>query len=113
MTKGPLRVISLTNQLLRYRPSLELQERLVAERKAGTAPDTLLVVQVCRAMQAAVMMLVIVPYAYLRYVFSQRTFMLSVGHCIAATVVLLLLLIYDNSITLSSLLVKEGPATTS
>jgi lipoate-protein ligase B len=49
MSKGPLRVISLTSQLLRYAPSLQLQEKLVAERKAGTAPDTLLVVQVMRA----------------------------------------------------------------
>jgi len=46
MTKGRLRVISLTNTLLRYKPSLGLQEGLVAERKAGTAPDTLLIVQV-------------------------------------------------------------------
>lgn len=46
MSRGCLRVLSLTNQLLRYQPSLQLQERLVGERKAGTAPDTLLVVQV-------------------------------------------------------------------
>lgn len=38
-------MLSLTNQLLRYQPSLQLQERLVAGRKAGTAPGTLLVVQ--------------------------------------------------------------------
>jgi hypothetical protein len=42
-------VVSLTKQLLRYAPSLQLQEKLVAERKAGTAPDTLLVIQVMRA----------------------------------------------------------------
>lgn len=46
MSRGCLRVLSLTNQLLRYQPSLQLQERLVGERKAGTAPNTLLVVQV-------------------------------------------------------------------
>jgi hypothetical protein len=46
MTRGCLRVISLTSELLRYTPSVQLQERLVAERKAGTAPDTVLVVQV-------------------------------------------------------------------
>lgn len=61
MSKGPLRVISLTNQLLRYAPSLQLQEKLVAERKAGTAPDTLLVVQVTRACELAL------PDAYIAH----------------------------------------------
>lgn len=46
--KGCLRVIRLTSELLRYAPSLQLHDRLVAERKAETAPDTLLVVQVRR-----------------------------------------------------------------
>lgn len=46
MKRGCLRVISLTSELLRYAPSVQLQERLVAERKAGTAPDTVLLVQV-------------------------------------------------------------------
>lgn len=45
MKRGCLRVISLTSDFLRYAPSVQLQERLVAERKAGTAPDTVLLVQ--------------------------------------------------------------------
>lgn len=40
-------MLSHTDSLLRYVPSLQLQEQLVAKRKAGTSPDTLLIVQVC------------------------------------------------------------------
>lgn len=40
-----LRVCSLTNKLLAYSPSIELQACLVEQRKRGTVGDTLLIVQ--------------------------------------------------------------------
>lgn len=46
MRAGALRVCSLTHKLVKYEPSLELQEKLVQQRKAGAVEDTLLIVQV-------------------------------------------------------------------
>jgi hypothetical protein len=45
-TDRVLRVISLTHKLVRYSWSLQLQEQLAAARRAGAAPDTLLLLQV-------------------------------------------------------------------
>lgn len=44
--QGVIRVLSLTDSLIKYLPCLHMQERLVAERKAGSTPDTILIVQV-------------------------------------------------------------------
>jgi hypothetical protein len=52
MSNRCLRVISLTSRLTRYQPSVALQERLVAQLKAGEAPDTVLVIQVARTVVA-------------------------------------------------------------
>lgn len=43
-----IRICSLTHQLLEYGRSLQLQEQLVQQRKAGQIGDTLLVIQVHR-----------------------------------------------------------------
>jgi hypothetical protein len=48
MRDGTLRVVSLSNRLVRYSWSLALQEALAADRKADAAPDTLLMLQVRR-----------------------------------------------------------------
>lgn len=46
MRNQVIRVCSLTHKLLKYGPSLQLQEQLVQHRKAGQIGDTLLIVQV-------------------------------------------------------------------